>query len=346
MLRSRVLWGLVACTGWLLGGSPVAHTRAQSDPQPTQASPNVYDGFIEQALQSNEAGRFAEARTLFRRAHDLMPTARTLRTIGMCSFNLGDYVDAVANLESALTDPRKPLNDEQRRHVTDLIARSNQRVGRFRLLMTPSDAILTVDGRAPSLINQHELVLEIGRHELQLQSPGYRSYQSALMVDGGDRTSLELRLSQAPEEQLARSDAHSELPLTAAGSGALAPGRAARALDDSPRRSGTLQATLGWTSLAVGAAGLIAFGVVSALAIAKEQDLADHCPQSQCMPAQHKDVDTYDTLKTVSTITAIGGGAFIALGAGLLLFDSPPRPERARLQPILGPGAVGLRGQL
>jgi tetratricopeptide (TPR) repeat protein len=59
---------------------------------------------INSALSAFENGRWAEARSDFRRAHELDPTARTLRTIGMCSFNLGDYIDAVQSLEAALED--------------------------------------------------------------------------------------------------------------------------------------------------------------------------------------------------------------------------------------------------
>src|ERR1700742_2147963 len=122
MHRSRLLLRLIACIGWVSYALVSAPLHAQPENQPTQATPSAYDALIEQALASYDAGRFAEARTSFRRAHELNPTARTLRTIGMCSFNLGDYVEAVLSLETSLTDQRKPLTEDLRRHVTELIA--------------------------------------------------------------------------------------------------------------------------------------------------------------------------------------------------------------------------------
>jgi hypothetical protein len=343
MHRSRPLWGLVACSGWLFWSLPVAHTWAQAEPQPSQATQSAYDGFIEQALQAYDAGRFAEARTSFRRAHELSPTARTLRTMGMCAFNLGDYVDAVLNLEAALSDSRKPLTEDQRKHAAELIGRSNQHVGRFRLRLSPADAVLTVDGHAPTLLAERELVLELGRHQIDVRAPGYRSAQSVLSVEGADRTTLELRLTPASPDEIAGSSAAPAQQLTAAAN-ATVPNRPLRSEPD-PQRS-SLQQSVGYVTLGVGVAGLAAFGVVGALAMAKQSKLDDHCPQGQCAPAYHSDVDRYETLKTVSTGLLIGGGVCTLVGAGLLLFHGEQTSEHAMLQPMIGFGTVGLRGAL
>jgi tetratricopeptide (TPR) repeat protein len=349
MHRSRPLWGLVACSGWLFCSLPNAHTRAQSEPQPPQATQTAYDGFIEQALRAYDEGRFAEARTSFRRAHDLLPTARTERTIGMCAFNLGDYVDAVSSLEAALNDPRKPLTDDQRRHASDLIARSNLHVGRFRLRLSPPDAALTVDGRTPTLIGQRELLLESGRHEIDVRATGYRSAESVLNVEGGDRTTFELRLERAAENTsaVAQTGAGESVQPEAAAervAGVAAPNLTNRRQPEAA--AGSTQKTLGYVTLGVGVAGLAAFGVVGAVAIAMQSELADHCPQARCAPAYYKDVDRYETLKTASTALLIGGGVCTALGAGLLLFRSEQSSEHATLEPMLGFGTFGLRGQL
>src|SRR3954451_3776514 len=104
MCRSRWLGRVLACASlgcWIVGASAYAQTAAEvaevaraGSGNATDSNSSEYDGFIAQALQAYDAGRFAEARSSFRRAHEIAPTARTLRTIGMCSFNLGDYVDA------------------------------------------------------------------------------------------------------------------------------------------------------------------------------------------------------------------------------------------------------------
>ena len=79
-----------------------------------QANHSAYDGFITEALTAYDAGRWAEARSSFRPRTSSRRRRARFRTLGMCSFNLGDYVDALQNLESALTDTRKPVTSEQR----------------------------------------------------------------------------------------------------------------------------------------------------------------------------------------------------------------------------------------
>ena len=359
MVRSRPLGAFVAYMTWLALVLRVAPTMAQAEPQPSEATTPAYDGFIDQALQAYDSGRFAEARTLFRRAHELRPTARTLRTIGMCAFNLGDYVDAVVSLEAALAEARMPLTEEQRSHANDLIARSHQHVGRFRVQLSPADAVLSVDHRAPTLTAQRELVLEAGRHEIDVRAMGYQSGQSVLNVAGGDRTTFELRLVPTPDSQMTRAVAAPERQTRPAVSHAPAEPLPVAPADT---RRASFQTTLGYVTLGTGFAGLAAFGVVGALAVARQSQLSDDCPNGQCPPAYHGDVDSYDTLRAVSTGLVIGGGACALLGAGLLLFAqparadrgisaradraTPSRADRATLEPVFGVASIGLRGRL
>jgi tetratricopeptide (TPR) repeat protein len=322
-----------------LGALWNARANAQADtPSSFQPAPNSYDSFIEQGVAAYDSGRFAEARAAFRRAHELNETARTLRTIGMCSFNLGDYVDAATNLEAALDDTHKPLTAEQRKQVVDLLARSTPRIGRFALKLSPIDATLSVDGRPASLDAQRELLVEPGRHEISVQAPEHRTVQSVVNVEGGDHTTLEFTL--APAERSA------ELPAPIAPQPMAAEGFHDDASSEPRETGGHAQNTLGYVSLGVGAAGLVGFGVVSALALMEQHKLRDLCPESSCAPAHYSELDRYDVLKTASTAALIGGGAFVLLGGALLLFRPESERAQAKIEPLIGPGSLGLRGSL
>jgi hypothetical protein len=342
MRRSRWVGQLLVCASIAYGSvTPSAHGQTSNSGNPADAESSDYDRFIAQALSAYDSGRFAEARSSFRRAHELLPTARTLRTIGMCSFNLGDYVDALLNLEAALTDPRKPLNADQRSSAADLIARSQVHVGRFRVRVTPSDALLWADGRPPPRLGTDEVLLEPGRHELLAQASGHQPSRSTLQVDGGDRTTLEIRLELNP----AGSDVAAAVTPSAAARGeASAP--APLANPTAPEDRSNTQAVLGYLALGVGGAGLIAFGVTTGLAASKGSSLDARCADRQCPPAYHDDVDTYDRYKLLSTVSLITGLVFGGGGVALLLTQPNGRPESAALTPILGIGAIGLRGHL
>ena len=325
-------WWL-CCNLCVLGAFPV-RVHAEPAPVPTGA-PAGYEHSIDEALAAYEAGRFAEARSAFRRAHDQMPTARTLRSIGMCSFNLGDYTDAVFQLERARKDERKPLTDEQQKHVADLIVRANQRIGRFHLDLVPREAALIVDGRPPLILERSELLLEAGHHDIEVRAEGYLMAHSTINVEGGDRTTLVFRLNRddyavtqpAGEPNVARAN----VPLSAPAA---------------PSGSHEWMRTLGYTSLGLGAAGLVGFAVVGSLALAEKSKLDDHCPNASCSAAYRSEVDRYDTLRMLSTVTLIAGGALAATGVALLIARPTDRPERAALTPLVGPGLVGLRGEL
>src|SRR6185369_1334355 len=74
-----------------------------------EAETPQYRGLLSEAVAEYDARRYEEARALFRRAHDLSPNARTLRGIGMASFELREYVEALRALEGSLVDQRRPL---------------------------------------------------------------------------------------------------------------------------------------------------------------------------------------------------------------------------------------------
>ena len=345
--RASMMWCLV-CSSWLVLGmlgmvtlGPSA-ARADATPVPTTASPTppaAYEHLIDEAVQAYDAGRFAEARVAFRRAHELQPTARTLRTIGMCSFNLGDYADAVWNLERARTETRKPLTDEQQKHASDLITKANQHIGRFRLRLDPQDATLLVDGQAPLVLDQTELLLESGRHDIEARATGYQVAHTKLGVEGGDRTTLVLTLARdTSRPAVARAGAGSSTPLAASSVNANAP--------SSTASRSSLQSTLGYVTLGVGIAGLVGFGITSGLALSDKSTLDEHCPNATCNSRYEGTVSRYNALRTASTATLIGGGVLVVLG-GLLLFTRPSeRADSAQLTPLLGPGSVGLRGRL
>src|SRR5262245_21535053 len=72
-----------------------------------QEEPDEYREAIEAAVEELNAGLYEEALAQFSRAHELQPSARTLRGIGLAAYELRDYVRAVEALEASLEDPRR-----------------------------------------------------------------------------------------------------------------------------------------------------------------------------------------------------------------------------------------------
>jgi tetratricopeptide (TPR) repeat protein len=155
-----------------------------------------YQAVVEEAVAEFQAGRFVEARALFKKAHELQPSARTSRGIGMASFELSDYADALAHLSAALVDQRRPLTPEHRAQLEELIRKARAFTGRFRIDVDPSDAALTLDGRPID----RELTLDPGTYELAASKPEHGPVTRTLEVKGGEEETIRLELPRIVAE--------------------------------------------------------------------------------------------------------------------------------------------------
>ncbi|HMF42619.1 MAG TPA: hypothetical protein VKQ32_18235 [Polyangia bacterium] len=178
-----------------MGGASAVRAAEKSDEDSTPVSVLIGD-----AVAEYDAGHFQEARALFRQAHEKSPTARTLRGIGMCSFELRDYVEAARALAASLRDQRRPLTAEQKRHAEALLARAHTFIGRFTVHVKPATASLFVDGHPAELEPDGVLLLPFGRHQLSLRCPSCSPAEKDedVEVSGGEHKELELALAPSP----------------------------------------------------------------------------------------------------------------------------------------------------
>ena len=157
----------------------------------------AYRKTIEDGLAEYDARHFEEARSLFRRAHEISPNARTFRGIGMTSFELRDYVSAVRNLSAALQDKRKPLSPEQRKHTQDLLDRSRMFVDVYTLKVSPPNSRVIIDGHAPEFEPDGTLVFGFGTHTVEASAHGMAVRSIPITVRGGERKELAVTLERA-----------------------------------------------------------------------------------------------------------------------------------------------------
>lgn len=101
-----------------------------------------------------------------------------------------------------------------------------------------------------------------------------------------------------------------------------------------------------WVGFGVAAAGSILGGITGGISLSQASDLEDQCPNDVCPPDKEGDVDGMMTLGHVSTVSFVVAGVGAAVGVvGLLLPGGDESPEGdVALQPVIGPGVLGLRG--
>jgi hypothetical protein len=172
------------------------HAQAQAKGK-GKAANEAYTRVIQDALVEFDAGNYSEARVMFEQAHALKPSARTLRGMGMTSFELKEYVRSEQELNAALVELRQPLSDAQRKEAVALLLRLEHYIGKLHIRTDPANASVTLDGvQVPSA----EFKADLGRHELVAEAPGYRPLSRTVSVEGGRTQVLELKLTAVGAE--------------------------------------------------------------------------------------------------------------------------------------------------
>jgi hypothetical protein len=162
-----------------------------------------------------------------------------------------------------------------------------------------------------------------GQHIVKAAAPGWHAGTQSFAIAAGQSQEISLTLEENPDDPALA---------TAGGDG------------DS---MGTVR-ILGFAALGVGAAGLIVGGVTGGLAIGKHGELEDNCPNNQCPPEQQDNLDSFETMGTISTVGFIAGGVFAAAGVALVvvsytLGNEPTEPASARFEAEVGPSNVAAR---
>lgn len=172
----------------LVCGSPSARADGPDAPE--------YRALVSEALAEFDSGHFAEARALFLHAHAINPSSRTLRGLGLSSFELREYRASIEYLEQALASQVNPLQGELRTSTEQMLRRAYAFVGRFTPRLEPTHARLRVDG--VPLGSLPSVLLDIGMHVVVAEAHGYLSETRNLQVMGGEDVLLMMSLPAVP----------------------------------------------------------------------------------------------------------------------------------------------------
>ncbi|MBN2196487.1 MAG: hypothetical protein JW751_26990 [Polyangiaceae bacterium] len=151
-----------------------------------------------------------------------------------------------------------------------------------------------------------------------------------LVVQGQKLRQIAVRLGSSPGAPTASSSGQQpELPTS---------------LERGPVRSG--QRLAAFTSLGIGAAGVVAGAVIGAVALGKQRELDTHgCVGTSCYRDQKDEVEEYDSLRHPSTIGFFVGAVGIVTGTALLVTPRTTRKARPRaVAPFVGFATAGVRG--
>ncbi len=289
-----------------------------------------------QGVQLAGQGSCDEALPLLERAEALFHAPTILAHLGECHLRLGRLVEGTEILRRVVRE-KLPANapdaffDAQRR-AQALLDEHEPRIAQLTIEVEPADigARLQIDG---SLVSAAFVGVprptDPGAHLVEVSAPGYEPARAELDLAEGARETLRLTLRRLPESSHAT---HSDLP---EGSG-----------------PSSTQRVLGYVGVGLGGALLTTGVITGVMALGKENELQQRCPEGRCPLDERGTLDEARSLATTATFATLGGAAAGLMGLVLLLTapeDTAARhaispPSSARVTPWLGWGTAGVTG--
>lgn len=353
MARGIWLWlGVVTAVGCLWTSS--------ADAEPTAGEREAARQLGAQGTKAFQAGDYRVAADKLAQAYAVVPAPSLGLWRARALVQLGQWLAAS---EQYLTVTRLEVKSGnlalQRQSQADALAERNALLPRIPTIVielqgaTPDDVTLSVDGNAISSgMVGVTLPVDPGRHEA-IGVRGETRVRADVEVKEGESKVVRLSFPKeaavippvvdAPGAPLpAREPERPATPTPAA----VVATPVTPAVSDSPRAP--LTKTLGWVSLAAGGVGLgtgIATGIVVLGKKSALKDSAECEAPLRCLPTKQDEVSSYNSLRTVSTVSFIAGGALLGLGVGLLLVTPSTPQQTASLRLDVGPTSLAARGE-
>jgi hypothetical protein len=306
---------------------PAASVLAQSQPDAE------YREYVDNALREYRLSNFNEAKALFARAHALSPSARTLRGLGMCAFELRSYVEAIDWFEQALSSPDRPLTPDMRDEILGLLRQARAFITRVRLSVQPTWAKIRVDTQPAERDAAGFIRVDPGVHELAIEAAHYEPAMRTLRAVGGEELTLDIVLSP-PREDASKDRPPETIPTS--------PIAEATPMSGSNTAEGSRAIAGPWIVVAASGAVTITGGVFLALALTSKASVEN--PEG-AQPRYDRAAD--DRVLPFSAIGITGlalGGAGVL--TGIIWMSTQPKNETQALTINLSPTGIQVRGKL
>jgi hypothetical protein len=291
----------------------------------------------EEGQKALDAKDYPRAEQLFRDATNLFPAATLSLGLARAQAQLGKVVGATENynkiirewgnhpspppaFKAALESAQAEIGDVQKRIANVTIAIDG----------APPGAKVSLDDKPfPNSLLGLKRQVDPGTHVVKATADGYKVAEASFNVTDAGSTDVRLTMEKDPNAGVVAQPQ---------------PGPARGTSDVPPPKSS--QKTYALVAFGVGGAGLVLGTVGGLLALGKSSSLKDTCKinGSKCPASAQSDIDSYQTMGTLSTVGFIVAGVGGAAGAVLLLTAPKAETKGATVSPYVGAGNMGVTG--
>ncbi|MBN2193430.1 MAG: hypothetical protein JW751_11495 [Polyangiaceae bacterium] len=289
-----------------------------------------------EGIELYDQGEFAAALDRLQRAYGVIKVPSLGLWYARSLARNGQLVEASERyLEVARSHPQPDepgVFAESRREASDENQALQARIPSVRVVLegaSPQEVNVSIDGKPlAAMLMGVPISLNPGARQVTARR-GTETVTQTVALREGESQNVVLVFTAQPSTTAADTDPVAASP---------------EADDRGASRGGTSRRTWAYVAFGVGGAGLITGTIAHALAKGKESDLDRVCDHELCPTDAQRDIDTYDTLKTVAPAGVVLGIAGVGAGA-VLLFTAPhDKPRSGRVAPYLGVGSAGLKG--
>jgi Tetratricopeptide repeat len=311
-----------------LGTSPSVMAQVPDAKARAEAQKLYEDG-----AKDMEAEAYSRACPKFEAAFKILPDhIRTGLTLAECLDKLGQPAGALKVLEAVKALAEAKGDTKKLAEIETIMADVDSRVPRLTLSI-PND-IATMPGFAvtrdaipvPRGLWGTAIPLESGKHEIEATAVDRPTWQKEVELRVGDRvTTVVEPIWEKPKPTVI-----------------VVPGQ------EGPNRL----RVAGIVGIGLGAAGLVTWGILGGIALAKHNAAQGHCnAQNMCDAAGFTQRTDAISLGNGATVALVAGGLFTAAGVSLVLIARSGKKgapngvvEPAQTRVWIGPAGIGLRG--
>lgn len=313
---------------------------------PSAAERETARRLMDEGKERTRAGEKERAVEAYQKAHEIMKVPTTGIALAKAQVSVGHLVEArdvaleVARMPRENGEPS--IFERARKEAKELEAHLKPRIPTVRIVVKggPATRVSVDGGEVASLLLGEPVAMNPGKHSVVARNADGVEKRGDVELGERDAKEIELTLPvPAPAVVVA------PVPSTARAGGASADTSA-------ERRRTTAANVLVFGGLGLAVVGLAVGGVTGALTLSKAGDVKTQCANGVCDPTAKGDLDSANSLATISTVGfAVGGAGVLLSVVGLLLPPSHVETSQRALQSgerrtsvWLGPGGMGVRG--
>ena len=283
-------------------------------------------------------GRFEEAALIFRKANTLSPNWKLLYNIGQSEASAKHHGLALQAFEEYLSEGGDDIGEPRRSELAEEISRLRGIVGEVSV-KAPDGAAIFVNGRRRGTAPlPGSMPVPAGKlNTIKIEQDGEIILEREVRVGSGRSIKVDALASQTselPPNDQPQADEEQ------------ASGEAGGVPTDSPKTPDKLKIG-GWILVGVGGAVLVASAVTGGMAMKLDGELEEACPNLDCAPNRHDDVDKLRRLSVASDVMIGVGSAALAAGAAMVIVSmvrgkSESEESNIAVTPVATPDWLGL----